>query len=96
MTRTTFGWIRERRWWWSLGGSFVRDPHGVGDELFARLAVILRVEQIVALTAFGGLMVATNLFNNALQVDLDEYLAAFREGVGGRRPADEWGPGAIM
>ena len=35
-------------------------------------------DQIVALTAFGGLMVATNLFNNALRVDLDEYLWSYR------------------
>jgi hypothetical protein len=32
----------------------------------------------VALTAFGGLMVATNLFNNALRVDLDDYLQPYR------------------
>ena len=38
-----------------------------------------RPEQIVALTAFGGLMVATNLFNNALRVDLDEYLWTYRK-----------------
>jgi hypothetical protein len=31
-----------------------------------------------ALTAFGGLMVATNLFNNALRVDLDDYLQPYR------------------
>ena len=31
-------------------------------------------EQIVALTAFGALMVATNVFNNALDVELDGYL----------------------
>ncbi|HZW33829.1 MAG TPA: hypothetical protein VFF52_24115 [Isosphaeraceae bacterium] len=55
------------------------DPHGVDDALFDRLAARLRPEQIVALTAFGGLMVATNLFNNALQVDLDEYLLRYRK-----------------
>jgi hypothetical protein len=35
----------------------------------------------VALTAFGGLMVATNLFNNAIKVDLDEYLVSYRKDV---------------
>jgi alkylhydroperoxidase family enzyme len=50
------------------------DPNRVSDELYARLAARLEPDQIVALTAFGGLMVATNLFNNALQVDLDDYL----------------------
>ena len=34
------------------------------------------------LTAFGGLMIATNVFNNALRVDLDDYLLPFRKGVG--------------
>ncbi len=56
-----------------------RDPNGVTDELFARLAHFFQPEQIVALTAFGGLMIATNVFNNALRVDLDEYLWPFRK-----------------
>ena len=33
----------------------------------------------MALTGFGGLMVATNLFNNALKVDLDDYLLSYRK-----------------
>jgi alkylhydroperoxidase family enzyme len=54
------------------------DPNKVSDELYSRLASRLEPDQIVALTAFGGLMVATNLFNNALRVDLDEYLQPYR------------------
>ncbi len=54
-------------------------PHGVSDELFARLSSQLQPDQIVTLTAFGGLMVATNLFNNALRVDLDDYLHGYRK-----------------
>ena len=63
----------------AYGRQLAVDPHGVDDALFGRLAARLRPEQIVALTAFGGLMVATNLFNNALQVDLDEYLHRYRK-----------------
>jgi alkylhydroperoxidase family enzyme len=63
----------------AYGRQLAVDPHGVSDELFGRLSARLRPEQIVALTAFGGLMVATNLFNNALQVDLDEYLHRYRK-----------------
>jgi alkylhydroperoxidase family enzyme len=62
------------------GRQLALDPHGVSDALFSRLAARLEADQIVALTAFGGLMVATNLFNNALQVDLDEYLLSYRKG----------------
>ncbi|MFZ0887669.1 MAG: hypothetical protein WA005_04385 [Candidatus Binataceae bacterium] len=54
------------------------DANRVGDELYARLKKFLTPAQIVELTAFGGLMIATNVFNNALRVDLDEYLFAFR------------------
>jgi alkylhydroperoxidase family enzyme len=61
------------------GRQLARDPNGVSDALFARLSAFLNPEQIVSLTAFGGLMVATNLFNNALRVDLDEYLWPFRK-----------------
>ena len=55
-----------------------QDPNGVSDDLYARLARHFTPGQLVALTAFGGLMVATNLFNNALRVDLDDYLKPYR------------------
>jgi alkylhydroperoxidase family enzyme len=62
------------------GRQLARDANGVSDELYARLASFLGPEQVVTLTAFGGLMVATNVFNNALRVDLDEYLWPYRKG----------------
>ena len=65
-----------------FGRQLARDANGVTDEQYAAVARHLSPEQLVTLTAFGGLMVATNLFNNALRVDLDEYLFAFRKGVG--------------
>ena len=62
-----------------FGRQLAVDPHGVSDALFDRLATRLEPDQIVTLTAFGGLMVATNLFNNALRVDLDDYLEPYRK-----------------
>ena len=50
------------------------DPHSVDDALRARLAERLDTKQIVTLTAFGAIMVATNVFNDALGVELDGYL----------------------
>lgn len=61
------------------GRQLARDANGVSDTLYERLARFLRPAQLVELTAFGGLMIATNLFNNALRVDLDEYLHPFRK-----------------
>lgn len=62
-----------------FGRQLARDPNAVGDELFAQLAGYFKPDQIVSLTAFAGLMIATNVFNNALRVDLDEYLWAYRK-----------------
>jgi hypothetical protein len=56
-----------------LSKPFARVP----DELYARLAADFSDEQLVALTAFGAMMVATNVFNNALDIDLDEYLEPY-------------------
>jgi alkylhydroperoxidase family enzyme len=72
------------------GRQLARVSDSVGDALFDRLAGAYNADQIVSLTAFGGLMVATNLFNNALQVDLDEYLWSYRKGKG----AEESGSGS--
>jgi alkylhydroperoxidase family enzyme len=63
------------------GRQLARDANAVSDELFAALRRVLKPEQVVSLTAFGGLMIATNVFNNALRVDLDEYLVPFRKGA---------------
>jgi alkylhydroperoxidase family enzyme len=71
------------------GRQLARDANGVSDELYGRLTAFLQPEQIVNLTAFGGLMIATNLFNNALRVDLDEYLWPFREGTAAATRKDE-------
>ena len=65
----------------AFGRQLARDANAVSDEVFAGLSRFLQPAQIVTLTAFGGLMIATNVFNNALRVDLDEYLLPFRAGV---------------
>jgi alkylhydroperoxidase family enzyme len=60
-----------------FGRALVVDRNRVSDELYARLARHFTPAQMVTLTAFGALMIATNVFNNALDVDLDEYLKPY-------------------
>ncbi len=62
----------------AYGRQLTTDAHGVSDALYADLARYFTPEQIVALTTFGAIMLATNVFNNALRVDLDGYLEPFR------------------
>ncbi len=61
------------------GRQLATDAHGVTDELYGRLAAEFSEGEILMLTAFGGIMVATNILNNALRVPLDEYLYAYRD-----------------
>ena len=60
------------------GRQLAADANRVSDALFARLEAHFPPRQIGDLTVFGGLMVVNNLFNSALQVDLDEALETYR------------------
>lgn len=57
-----------------FGSTLSRNKGEIPDELYAPLADQYTTTQLVVLIAFAGQMIATNVFNNALEVDIDEYL----------------------
>lgn len=59
-----------------FGRALVSNGGRVPDALLAELKSRWSAAQIVELTAFAALMIATNLINTALRVPLDEYLYA--------------------
>ena len=65
----------------AFGRAIARHGNRVPDEVYNKAARYFTDEQMVALTAFAALMAATNIINNVLQVDLDEYLYAYRSPV---------------
>ncbi len=64
-----------------FGRQLAQDPKGVSDELYGRLTKHFATPEIVALTAFGCIMLATNVFNDVLRVHLDVYLEPYRVGA---------------
>ena len=60
------------------GRQLARDPKAVSDALYESVAREFTPPQIVVLTAFAGLMIATNVVNDALRVDLDDDLSTYR------------------
>ena len=64
-----------------FGRALAVSPFKVPDTTYHRLESYFTPAQIVALTAFGAMMVATNVVNNALDVELDEYLQPYRKGA---------------
>lgn len=75
----------------AYGVALGRDLHRVDDAVFAAARRWVSDAEMVALTAFGAMMIATNVVNNALEIDLDEYLAAYRR-PGGASAAREARP----
>ncbi|MFD2572075.1 carboxymuconolactone decarboxylase family protein [Spirosoma soli] len=57
-----------------FGSEMAQHKGEVADELYDRVSVHYTDEQLVVLVAFAGQMIATNVFNNVLHVDIDEYL----------------------
>ena len=60
-----------------LGRRLAADPHSVDDAMHAALGARLSAAEIVTLMAFGAIMVATNVFNDAMGVELDSYLERY-------------------
>lgn len=61
-----------------LGRRIARDAHAVDDAMHARLREHFDESQVVLLIAFGAIMLATNVFNDAMGVPLDDYLQPYR------------------
>ena len=60
------------------GQQIAADANNVSDALFSRLQGYFSESEVLKLTAFAGIMVATNIINNALRVSLDDYLYDYR------------------
>lgn len=71
---------REQRFM-EFGRQIARNQHRVDNETFKLIEAELKPEQVVELVAFAGVMVATNIINNVLEVQLDEDFEKYRKKV---------------
>jgi alkylhydroperoxidase family enzyme len=62
----------------TFGATVARNKGFVPEEVFATIEAYYTPEEIVVLSAFAGIMIATNIFNNILGTQIDEYLLPFR------------------
>ena len=60
-----------------FGSHMARHQGRIPEDLYAAVAGRFTDEQVVILVAFAGQMIATNVFNNALEVEIDEYLTPY-------------------
>ena len=62
----------------SFGSAIARYKGNIADHLYNTVANKYSEKQMVILTAFAGIMIATNVFNNVIETEIDEYLSDYR------------------
>lgn len=56
-------------------GSCIAKHHGnIADHVYDAVAMQFNKNEMVILIAFAGQMIATNVFNNVIETDIDDYL----------------------
>jgi hypothetical protein len=73
----TFSFTDEERVLIDYGRAIVKDANNVPSEIFDRLHGLWSEEQIVAITAFATIMIATNIINKTLKIKLDDELVPY-------------------
>ncbi|HET9277055.1 MAG TPA: hypothetical protein VFN95_02695 [Flavitalea sp.] len=62
----------------NFGSGIAKHKGNIADHLYNKVAVNYRKSEMVILVAFAGIMIATNIFNNVIETEIDEYLSAYR------------------
>src|SRR5258706_9748412 len=63
----------------SFGAAIAEHKGFVPDTIFNSVRTRFSDTEMVVLTAFAGIMIATNVFNNVIQTEIDEYLQVYKK-----------------
>jgi hypothetical protein len=58
----------------NFGAAIATNQGLMEEEIYNKVAKKFNEKEMVILIAFAGQMIATNIFNNAIETDIDEYL----------------------
>lgn len=73
----TFEFTEQEQELIDYGRALVEKPESISPELFEKLKARYNEEELILLTAFGSMMIATNLINTSLKVELDDVLVPY-------------------
>jgi len=65
----------------NFGSGITKHKGNIADQLYNKVAVNYKESEMVILVAFAGIMIATNIFNNVIETEIDEYLSAYRSNM---------------
>lgn len=60
-----------------FGSAIAQNQGVIPDELFDEVSKLYSTSELVELIAFAGQMIATNVFNNVIGTDIDDYLFSY-------------------
>ncbi len=58
----------------NFGSAITKDKGIIDEEIFNGIKALYNKSELVVLIAFAGQMIATNIFNNVIETDIDDYL----------------------
>ena len=65
----------------NFGSGITKHKGNIADHLYNKVAVNYKESEMVILVAFAGIMIATNVFNNVIETEIDEYLSSYRSNM---------------
>jgi hypothetical protein len=60
-----------------FGSSIAKCQGNIADHVYAAVAKHYTDRDVILLIAFAGQMIATNIFNNVIETDIDDYLTPY-------------------
>ena len=61
-----------------FGSGIAKYKGNIADHLYNAVANKYNEREMVILISFAGIMIATNVFNNVIETEIDEYLSGYR------------------
>lgn len=62
----------------TFGATIAQNKGFVAEKVYQPIRKRFSDTEIVVLTAFAGIMIATNIFNNVIHTEIDEYLVPYK------------------
>ena len=60
-----------------FGSAIALHKGNIADDIYNNVSELHSKEELIILIAFAGQMIATNIFNNVIETDIDEYLEEY-------------------
>ena len=60
-----------------FGSAIASHKGNIADDIYNNVSELYSKEELIVLIAFAGQMIATNIFNNVIETDIDEYLEEY-------------------